>query len=487
MKTLNELQPASIWRYFDDILKIPRPSKQEEKIRYYIIALAKKHHLLYKTDMAGNMLVSKAAAKGFENIQPVCLQSHLDMVCEKNSSSNHNFNTDRIEAYVDGDWIKAKETTLGADNGIGIAAQLAVLTDPQLEHGPVECLFTVDEETGLNGAKCLESDFFKSRILINLDSEDDGELFIGCAGGMNTIATLKYKSKNAAADSKGYRITVSGLLGGHSGTDIQKNRGNSLKILNEMLWEARNRFDMRLSAFNGGNLRNAIPREADAIIAVPDKYVEVFEAYFGETVKKLKAEIRLEEPDFSMTLEKVEKPDRIMKKKPQEKLLNAVYVCPNGVISWSKIIPDLVETSTNLASIKYEPANTIHISTSQRSSVNSAKQTIANMVRSTFKLAGAKIEHSEGYPGWTPNPSSSILAITEKTYVKLFSEKPKVKAIHAGLECGLFLEKYPYLDMISFGPTILDAHSPNERLNIGTTVKFWNLLLEILKNIPAGE
>jgi dipeptidase D len=484
MKALNDLQPALIWHYFSEILRIPRPSGKEILIGDYILSVARKNKLDCQKDKAGNVLVTKKASPGYEKLQPVCLQSHLDMVCEKNSNSLHNFGTDPIEAYIDGGWVRAKETTLGADNGIGIAAQLAVLTDNEIVHGPVECLFTVDEETGLNGAKCLESSFFKSKILINLDSEDEGELFIGCAGGMNTNATLKYKSKNAPPDSRSYRISISGLLGGHSGTDIQKERGNSIKILNEILWEARNRFDMRLSIFEGGNLRNAIPREAYAIIVIPVRYVEVFEEYFRETVKKLLAVFRIEEPDFSITIEETEFPKRVLKKKPQEKLLNALLVCPHGVVAWSKVMADLVETSTNLASVKFGASNTIVITTSQRSSDNSAIQSIANKVRSTFKLAGAKVEHSEGYPGWNPDPSSAILAITVESYKRLFGTDAKVKAIHAGLECGLFLEKYPHLDMISFGPTILDAHAPTERINIETTEKFWKLLLDVLKQIP---
>jgi dipeptidase D len=487
MKSLNELQPKLIWQYFGEILKVPRPSGKEAKIGEYVISVAKKHKLEYKKDKAGNILIMKKASPGLDNLQSVCLQSHLDMVCEKNSSSAHNFDTDPIHPYIEDGWVKAEDTTLGADNGIGIAAQLALLTEPGVEHGPLECLFTVDEETGLNGAKCLESDFFNSRILLNLDSEDEGELFIGCAGGINTLATLKYKSKNPPADSKAYRITISGLLGGHSGTDIHKDRGNSVKILNEILWEARNRFDMRLAVFEGGNLRNAIPREAYAVFIIPDKYVEVFGEYFRENAKKLTAVIKIEEPDFSILLDEVDKPARIMKKKSQEKLLNAIYVCPHGVVAWSKVMPDLVETSTNLASVKFQSPNTILITTSQRSSDNVARQAIANKVRSTFKLAGAKVEHNEGYPGWNPNPSSAVLSITEQSYKKIFGTAPKVKAMHAGLECGLFLEKYPYLDMISFGPTILDAHSPNERLSIETTDRFWRLLLEVLKNIPLKE
>lgn len=485
MAQITDLEPSQVWRYFEEILKIPRPSKREERIIEYIIHFAELHHLSYKKDNTGNILIQKQAAKGFENRKSVCLQSHLDMVCEKNSSSKHNFETDPIRAWVDGDWIKANDTTLGADNGIGIAVQLALLADNTISHGPVECLFTVDEETGLNGAKGLESGFFESRILINLDSEDEGELFIGCAGGMNTLATIKYNVRHTPDESIAFRIEVSGLQGGHSGTDIHKNRGNSIKILNQFLWEIRNRFGARLSAFEGGNLKNAIPREAYAVIVVPVKYKEVFTGYFHDFTKILKAEYFIDEPGIRFTLEPEATPVRVMKKKVQEKLLNALYACPNGVISWSRIMDNLVETSTNLAVIKFEPLNRIEIGTSQRSSSDTAKQQIANAVKSTFKLTGAQVEQTEGYPGWNPNPDSEILKITESCYRNLFRVEPAVKAIHAGLECGLFLEKYPYLDMISIGPTIVDPHSPSERISISTTKKFWDLLLDVLKSIPG--
>ena len=331
------------------------------------------------------------------------------MVCEKNSSSSHNFDTDPIQTTVEGDWVKAIDTTLGADNGIGVATQLALLADRNLSHGPIECLFTVDEETGLNGAKGLESGFLTSQILINLDSEDEGELFIGCAGGMNTLATMKYNVRRTPKSSVAFRIEVSGLQGGHSGTDIHKNRGNSIKILNQFLWESRNRFGARLSVFEGGNLRNAIPREAYAVIVIPDKYKDVFGDYFHDYTNMLRAEYMVDEPNIKFTLTPAALPEKVMKKKVQEKLLNALYACPHGVISWSRVMDNLVETSTNLASIKFEAMNRIIISTSQRSSVNSAKMQIANTVKSTFKLAGAMVEQTEGYPGWNPNPDSAIL------------------------------------------------------------------------------
>jgi dipeptidase D len=363
---------------------------------------------------------------------------------------------------------------------------MALLSDKSLKHGPIECLFTTDEETGLNGAKGLETGFFKSRIMINLDSEDEGELFIGCAGGMNTVSTLKYNVRRTPEESSAFRIEVTGLQGGHSGTDIHKNRGNSVKILNQFLWESRNRFGARLSVFEGGNLRNAIPREAYAVIVIPSKYNEVFQAYFHDYTKILKSELLVDEPQVQFILQPAALPEKIMKKKIQEKLLNALYACPHGVISWSRVMENLVETSTNLASIKFEDMNHIVVATSQRSSVNSAKIRISNTVKSTFKLAGARVEQTEGYPGWNPNPDSEILRITVESYKRLFHSDPAVKAIHAGLECGLFLEKYPYLDMISIGPTIVDPHSPSERISIKTTEKFWALLLDVLENIPEA-
>ena len=486
MTHFSSLKPSSVWRYFEEIVQIPRPSKKEEKIIAYVIGFAEKHKLEYTQDATGNIVIKKPASKGYENRKSICLQSHLDMVCEKNSSSQHNFETDPINTTVEGDWVKAIDTTLGADNGIGIAAMLAILADGNLNHGPVECLLTVDEETGLNGAKGLESGFFESNVLINLDSEDEGELFIGCAGGMNTLATMKYNVRRTPESSAAFRIEISGLQGGHSGTDIHKNRGNSIIILNQFLWESRNRFGARISVFEGGNLRNAIPREAYAIIVIPDKYNEVFTGYFHDYTRILKSEYVVDEPNIQFSLTPAPLPEKVMKKKVQEKLLNALYACPHGVIAWSRIMDNLVETSTNLASIKFEVMNRINISTSQRSSINSAKMHIANTVRSTFKLAGAMVEQTEGYPGWNPNPDSAILGIAKSSYQQLFKVEPAVKAIHAGLECGLFLEKYPYLDMISFGPTILDPHSPSERISISATEKFWLLLLEVLHRVPVA-
>ncbi len=483
MKNISELQPSLLWKYFEEICQIPRPSKKEEKISEYIVNFGKQHGLETNRDDSGNVMIAKAATKGYEKIPPVVLQSHMDMVGEKNSDSKHDFEKDPIQPYIDGEWVKAKGTTLGADDGIGIAAQLAILADDTVAHGPLECLFTVDEETGLTGAFNLKEGFFKSKILINLDSEDEGELFIGCAGGIDTVAILNYKTRSVPEDSVAFRVSVSGLTGGHSGDDIQKGRGNSIKILNRLLWQANKDHGIRIATFEGGNLRNAIPREANALITVKERLAKDVITLMNILADAIKNEFKIAEPALKITIEAADLPDKVLSGKPAKRLLNVLYACPHGVISMSQAIAGLVETSTNLASVKFLESNQIQITTSQRSSVESARTDIANRVSSVFSLVKATVEHSGGYPGWSPNPDSPLVKLTESLYVKLFGNKPVVRAIHAGLECGLFLEKYPELDMISFGPTILGAHSPDERLNIETAEKFWKLLLEVLKNI----
>ena len=484
MNELEKLQPAEVWKYFAEILEIPRPSKKESKIIAYLLDFGKKHNLETLTDEAGNVLIRKPGTKGMENRMWVVMQSHMDMVCEKNSDITHNFDTDAINAYVDGNWVKAKGTTLGADDGIGMAAQLALLASDSIKHGPIECLFTVDEETGLTGAFEMKPDFFKSKILLNLDSEDEGELFIGCAGGMDTVITFNYKTEKVPSDSCAYRISVTGLQGGHSGDEIDKGLGNSVKIANRFLWSGVNKFDLRLSMFEGGNLRNAIPREAfaDFVIHVDDKHniLDFFNTFKANVIE----EYSPVEPNLKIELVASELPEWIIDEPTQFDLLNSLYACPHGVFAMSNRIPGLVETSTNLAAVKFIQDNQILITTSQRSSTDSAKVDIGNMVQSVFRMANANVVHSNGYPGWSPNTNSKILSITEDSYTKLFGNKPIVRAIHAGLECGLFLEKYPHLDMISFGPTIKGAHSPDERLDIETTQKFWDLLLDVLVNIP---
>jgi dipeptidase D len=485
MKTLEKLNPGVVWSYFEDICQVPRPSKKEEKIIRFLLNFAKEHNLEAKRDDIGNILIKKPATLGKEKVKTVVLQSHIDMVCEANEGTNHDFDKDPIQPVIDGNWVKAKGTTLGADDGIGVAAQMAILTATDIEHGPIECLFTVDEETGLTGAFALKPGFFDGKILINLDSEDEGELFIGCAGGIDTLATFEFDSEKVPEQHTSFKVSVTGLNGGHSGDEIDKGLGNSLKIMNRFLWNAFNKFDVKISSFEGGKARNAIPREAFAHITVHQDEKEELLNYFNEYIPIIKSELSITEPKLQLSMEEADLPEFVIDEDTQFALLNGLYACPHGVYAMSREIEGLVETSTNLASIKFIENNQIFITTSQRSSVDTAKQDIASKVESVFRLAGAKVKHSDGYPGWRPNTNSEIMKITEKSYEKLFNEKPVVRAIHAGLECGLFLEKYPYLDMISFGPTIKGAHTPEERIDIKTTEKFWNLLLDVLKNIPT--
>ena len=483
MNEIKNLEPKPVWGHFNDILLVPRPSKKEEKIIQFLLDFGNNLGLDTKRDEIGNVLISKAATKGMEAVKTVVLQSHIDMVCEKNSDVEHDFDNDPIQAYIDGDWVTAKGTTLGADDGIGMAAQMAVLSSDDIVHGPVECLFTVDEETGLTGAFALEPDFLKGRTLINLDSEDEGELFIGCAGGIDTIATFKYKREKFPDSLLAYKISVTGLKGGHSGDEIDKGLGNSNKLLTRILWKASRDFKLKLNNFDGGNLRNAIPREAFAIVMVSAKKKDDFEAFVAEISNEMKLEFVVTEPNLNITLEETEKPDFILNTKVQRNLLNALYACPHGVISMSTKMPGMVETSTNLASVKFKGKNFIEVVTSQRSDINSGKAMVAAMVRSVFNLADAKVRHTDGYPGWAPNTDSEIMKLSADSYKKLFDIEPVVRSIHAGLECGLFLEKYPDMDMISFGPTLRMVHSPDEKIHIGTVQKFWDLLLEVLKTV----
>lgn len=487
MRKLNKLSPQPVWDYFEDICQVPRPSKKEEQIIHFLLEFAAKHNLEAKTDEAGNVLIIKPATPGKEKVKRVILQSHIDMVCEKNSDTEHDFDKDPIKAYVDGDWVTAEGTTLGADCGIGMAAAMAVLTAKDFEHGPVECLFTVDEETGLTGAFALQPGFLSGSILLNLDSEDEGELFIGCAGGVDTVATFSYQPEASPAGMFAVKVSVTGLLGGHSGDDINKGRGNANKILNRFIWQATRKYGARLASFDGGNLRNAIAREAFGIILVPSDKKEHLTADFNIFRTIVQNELSITEPKLKLELESTEAPPLVLDQATQEKLLQTLYACPHGVLGMSYRMPGMVETSTNLASVKFKVGNKIEVTTSQRSDLNSGKEDAAAMIESVFRLAGAEVQHSEGYPGWTPNPNSEIMDITRTAYTKLFKQEPIVRSIHAGLECGLFLEKYPFMDMISFGPTIRAAHSPDEKIEIETVVKFWDLLVEVLTKIPEEK
>lgn len=482
MNDILQLKPERVWYYFNEICKIPRPSKKEEKITAWLVEFGKANSLETLKDDAGNVLIRKPATQDKENSKIIVLQSHTDMVCEKNASTNHDFDKDPIQPVIDGEWLKAKGTTLGADDGIGIAAQLAILEAKDISRGPIECLFTVDEETGLTGAFALKGDFVKGRVLLNLDSEDEGQLFIGCAGGKDTTVTFNYNKETAPALHLAFKVAVTGLKGGHSGDDINKGLGNAVKIINRFLWNATNKFALRISKIDGGNLRNALAREAFAAIVIPEgKKKELLEyaVWFNNTVKD---ELKVTEPDLKFTIESAEKPEFVIDLDTQIKLVNALYACPHGVIAMTADMPGLVETSTNLASVKTLD-DKIFIQTSQRSSIESSKDDMADMVASVFKLAGANVSHGDGYPGWKPNLNSELLGVMRKTYKKLFNKEPLVLAIHAGLECGVIGEKYPGMDMISFGPTLRGVHSPDERINIESVEMFWKLLVEVLKEI----
>ena len=483
MKRITDLQPSIVWKYFHEVTQTPRPSKKEEKIIRYLESFASKHDLSIKKDMANNVLISKPATRGFEHFPAVILQSHLDMVCEKNSNVVFDFENDPIETIIDGEWVRANGTTLGADNGIGIAASLAVLASDDIEHGPVECLFTVDEETGLTGANALAEGFMAGTILLNLDSDGFGELFIGCAGGKGTIATFAFEPVVALATMAYFRIGISGLNGGHSGCDIHKGLGNANKILVRFLYLLKKDYPFVLASLDGGNLHNAIAREASAIIGIEGKNKEDVRVLLNCFAADVENELKYVDPNLRITMETVNTPNTCFSEVFADKLINALLACPHGVIGMSHAIEDLVETSTNLASIKMTENHTVVVGTSQRSSIESAKNAIADQVAATFLLAGADVKHGEGYPGWTPNPDSKVLKAAKDTYRKLFNKEPQVKAIHAGLECGLFLKKYPYLDMISLGPTMRDIHSPNERLEIATVDMWWKHLVELLKNL----
>lgn len=475
-----------MWKYFYEITQIPRPSKKEDKIRDYLVNFGKSLNLETLVDEIGNVLIRKQGTPGYENLKMTVLQSHMDMVCEKNSDLEFDFYNDPIQPRIEGEWVKATGTTLGADDGIGIAASMAILADDSLQHGPLEALFTMDEETGLTGAFGLSEDFLKSKILLNLDSEDEGELFIGCAGGRDTVIELPFISLPTDNKKIAYEINIGGLNGGHSGDDINKGLANANKLMVRLLSSVSNSFETDLISMDCGNLRNAIAREGKAIIMI-----------LAENENKLKEIVKNLEAKFKSEYHKTEKGLFINIKKAEtnftskidnstfNKLVNSLYACPHGVLGMSQDIENFVETSTNLASVKMKEDH-ILITTSQRSSVESALDSACEMVASTFKLADAKVRHTDGYPGWAPNPESEIVEITSQAYRDIFKKEPKVLAIHAGLECGLIGKKYPGLDMISFGPTIKGAHSPDERLKIDTAIMFWDLLIEVLKRVPKN-
>lgn len=476
------LEPQKVWHYFAEICKIPRPSKHEEHIVEYIYQFGKSRGLETLKDEAGNVVIRKPAEKGFEHLPMVALQSHVDMVCEKNNDVEHDFMKDPIRPRIDGEWVKASGTTLGADDGIGVAVQLALLDSTGLGIGAIECVFTTDEETGLTGAFALEGNMITAGYLVNLDSEDEGEIFIGCAGGKDTSGYLPVETKPAATGRAAFRVTVGGLKGGHSGDDIHRGLGNANKILNRFILKADREIGIELASFDGGNLRNAIAREAVAVITIPSDKAALLSTLVEQYGKIIATELKVTDDGVFIKAEKADAPAEVLSDGLKNKLIQLIYALPHGVVAWSQDIPDFVETSTNLASVKMKEGKIV-IATSQRSSLESAKENICNKVACTFALGGASYEQGDGYPGWTPNPNSKLLKVAESEFEKMFTYKPVVRAIHAGLECGLFSEKWPQLEMISVGPTLRGVHSPDEKLKIDTVERFWKYTLRILQNI----
>lgn len=480
---IHSLQPQEVWRNFAKVCSVPHPSHHLEQITKLVVDFGKSLGLETLTDKAGNVLIRKPATAGMEGRKVIVLQAHLDMVPQKNNSVKHDFEKDPIKTIVDGEWLRADQTTLGADNGIGVAAIMAVLESKELKHGPIAALFTSDEETGMYGAFGLQPDWIKGDILLNLDSEDEGELFIGCAGGLDASINWKFKPLPTAPDDIALKVTVSGLKGGHSGLDIILGRANANKLLFRFLKEAISSDEARLSEVEGGNMRNAIPREGWAIITILEEskkdivnLAKEYEALFNEEYKDIENKI-------TISVEEVDTPDNIIPEQIQDDFINAVTGCPNGVFRMIPTIPNIVETSMNLSIIR---ANTekIEIHCLLRSSVDSKKEELASMVDSIFTLAGAKVEFSGGYSGWNPNTNSPILHAMKETYQKEFNKEPKVQVVHAGLECGIIGATEPNLDMISFGPTIRHPHSPDEKVNIKSVGDFWRFLTKSLENAP---
>jgi dipeptidase D len=477
------LEPQLLWKHFAALARIPRGSKNEAAAGRFVMDTARQLGLEAHQDSTGNVLVRKPASPGRDHKPSVCLQSHLDMVCEKNADKEHDFTKDPIELVRDGDTLRANGTTLGADNGIGVAAALAVAEDRSLQHGPLEMLFTVDEETGLTGAQRLEPGFFRSRILLNLDSEEEGEIFVGCSGGQDTQGTWTVVREPAKAGMAALEVKVTGLRGGHSGLEIDKGRGNALKILNRVLLALAEGAGARLVEVRGGNKRNAIPREAFATVCVPKSRATRARKLVARWESVVREELGAVEPELRVSAAEAESaPAEVLKRKHQRQIQQTVSALPHGVVKMSAAIPGLVETSTNVAVITTE-GDTISLATSQRSSVASEIQEIAQTVKTIFELGGAKVSQGDGYPGWKPNLDSPTLKRAIATYASLYGKEPAVKAIHAGLECGLIGEKYPGIDMISFGPTLKAVHSPDESIFVDTVPRFWGFLAALLEGV----
>ncbi len=485
-KEILNLEPKAIWENFYSLTQIPRPSKHEDEIQAFMVKFGEDLGLETIKDEVGNIIIKKPATPGMEDRMGVIMQGHLDMVPQKNSDTVHDFEKDPIETFVDGEWLTAKGTTLGADNGMGVAAAMAVLQATDLVHGPIEALFTADEETGMTGAFGLKAGMLDGDILLNMDSEDEGELYVGCAGGIDANVTFKNKLTDTPKGVAAFKLNMKGLKGGHSGMEIILGRGNSNKLLFRFLKHATKNFGLRISSVDGGSLRNAIPRESFAVVVVPEDQVEACSASLKEYEAIFKAELEAVEPDLTFFAEPCKLPKSVMKGKLQNRLIDAICACPNGVIRMSDAMPGLVETSNNLARV-YSDDEKIIVQSLMRSSVNSAKMALAEMLSSVFTLAGAEIVLNGEYPGWKPNMDSPILKTMQHVYNEKYGKIPEIKAIHAGLECGLLGANYPHWDMISFGPTIRFPHSPDEKVKIDSVQKFWDFTVETLKNIPVKK
>ncbi len=484
MSNMKSLQPNVVFSCFEEVTKVPRPSKREEKMIDFLTNFGKELELETIVDKTGNVLIRKPATPGYENCKTIILQSHMDMVCEP-SDGSFDFNNNPIETVIDGEWLKANGTTLGADDGIGVAMQMAILKSTDIEHGPIECVFTRDEETGLTGAMGMKPGFMTGSLLINLDSEDEGQIFVSCAGGARTTAEFECKEEAIPANYYTFRVGVKGFTGGHSGDDINKKRANANKVLIRFICDEMAKMDLRLVDIQSGGLHNAIPREGYAVCAIPMSQKEQIRIDLNIYQSILEEEYSNTEKNFVLTLDSIEPAVTAMNAKDAERMLLSLRVVHNGVFAMSQDLDWLVETSSNLASIRKQDGKII-VTTSQRSSLQEARENISATVRAAFILGGARVETNEGYPGWKMNPNSLMLKITKESYERLFHQEPQILAIHAGLECGLFSEKYPGLDMVSFGPTLRGVHSPDERLLIPTVQKVWDHLLDILKHIPQA-
>lgn len=483
---IRNLEPKALWNKFADLNAVPRPSKKEDRVIEFMKNFGNSLGLETFEDEIRNVIIRKPATAGMENRKPVVLQGHLDMVHQKNSDTVFDFETQGIDMYVDGDWVRARGTTLGADNGLGVAMIMVILESKTIKHPAIEALFTIDEETGMTGALNLKGGILKGEILLNMDTEEDDEIDIGCAGGIDVTATRSYNEEETPENSVGYTITVKGLNGGHSGMDIHKGLGNANKIMNRLLFDAFENFGLQVSEINGGSLRNAIPRESVAKVIVAGMYDEAYVFDMQEIINDIKTEFKTTEPNLTIEIVKCDLPKKVMDLGVQEGIIRSIYAAHNGVYRMSADMEDLVETSNNIARVIIKDGE-ISIGCLTRSSVETSKFDLANALRSAFELCGCEVNFSGSYPGWTPNVKSEILDLLVKIYEKQNNEKPKVVACHAGLECGILGTNYPDMDMISFGPTIQGAHSPDERASIQSSQKFWKFVLEILENIPVKK